>query len=155
MSALVPTGAPVSILIDHGLSEEIAEKLIEAGVGTVEKLGSMTPEELEAISGIEPSIVEKILVAVNSYYAQFEQQSSAAAEVVPDEVVPEEVVPEETPELAVAAAMQGPTDEFVEPVAQADGDGSASSVVTEDESGEDSTVPKKEFDTIKDSGEVS
>ena len=70
MSALVPTGAPVSILIDHGLSEEIAEKLIEAGVGTVEKLGSMTPEELEAIPGIEPDIVEKILIAVNSYYSR-------------------------------------------------------------------------------------
>jgi transcription termination/antitermination protein NusA len=40
MAALVPTGAPVSVLIDHGLSEEIAEKLIEAGVATVEKLGS-------------------------------------------------------------------------------------------------------------------
>jgi N utilization substance protein A len=141
MSALVPTGAPVSILIDHGLSEEIAEKLIEAGVGTVEKLGSMTPEELEAIPGIEPSIVEKILVAVNSYYAQFEQQSSAAAEVVP----------EETTEIATDGAMdvapELPTDEFVEPVAQADGDGSSAA--------EDSTVPKKEFDTIKDSGEVS
>ena len=32
MAALVPTGAPVSVLIDHGLGEEIAEKLIEAGV---------------------------------------------------------------------------------------------------------------------------
>ena len=137
MSALVPTGAPVSILIDHGLSEEIAEKLIEAGVGTVEKLGSMTPEELEVIPGIEPGIVEKILVAVNSYYAQFEQQPSAVAEVVP----------EETPEVAIDVAAKLPAEEFVEPVAQAAGDGP--------ESGEDSTVPKKEFDTIKDSGEVS
>ncbi len=32
----------------------------------------MTPEELEAIPGVGPKIVEKILVAVNSYYAQFE-----------------------------------------------------------------------------------
>ena len=32
----------------------------------------MTPEELEAIPSIGPKIVEKILVAVNSYYAQFE-----------------------------------------------------------------------------------
>ncbi len=153
MAALVPTGAPVSVLIDHGLGEEIAEKLIEAGVNTVEKLGSMTPEELEAIPGIEPAIVEKILVAVNSYYSQFEQQPPAAVEVVPEEVVGEDA-------------------EFVEPVrspareqgdAQADGDGStaepeasfALSSVTEEESPDDSTVPKKEFDTIKDSGEVS
>ena len=32
MAALVPAGAPVSVLIDHGLAEEIVEKLIEAGV---------------------------------------------------------------------------------------------------------------------------
>jgi len=31
MAALVPTGAPVSILIDHGLADDIVEKLIEAG----------------------------------------------------------------------------------------------------------------------------
>ena len=72
MAALVPAGAPVSILIDHGLGEEIVEKLIAGGIGTVEKLGSMTPEELEVISGIEPEIVQKILIAVNAYYAQFE-----------------------------------------------------------------------------------
>ena len=141
MAALVPTGAPVSVLMDHGLGEEIAEKLIEAGVGTVENLGSMTPEELETIPGIEPDIVEKILIAVNSYYSQFEQQSSAAAEV--------------PPEL-----------EAIEPVAQADGnpangDALVAQPVTElassveEESVEDSVVPKKEFDTIKNSGEVS
>src|SRR5580693_2590201 len=107
MAALVPTGAPVSVLIDHGLDESIAEKLIEAGIATVEKLGSMTPEELELIPGIEPDIVEKILIAVNSYYAQFEQPPPPPPEVVPPDVVPpdvaqdfaevapEEVVPEE------------------------------------------------------------
>jgi N utilization substance protein A len=72
MAALVPAGAPVSVLIDLGLAETIVETLIESSVGTVEKLGSMTPEELEAIPGIGPKIVEKILVAVNAYYAQFE-----------------------------------------------------------------------------------
>jgi hypothetical protein len=60
-------------------------------------------------------------------------------------------VPEDTTEIATDGAMdvapELPTDEFVEPVAQADGDGSSAA--------EDSTVPKKEFDTIKDSGEVS
>ena len=138
MAALVPTGAPVSVLIDHGLGEEIAEKLIEAGVGTVEKLGSMTPEELEAIPGIEPEIVENILVAVNSYYSQFEQQSSAAAEAVP-EVVLELEVDGDVGDGHVPAA---------EVVA-----GSASGA--EEEAAGNTTVPKTEFDTIKDSGEVS
>src|SRR6202451_4340980 len=91
MAALVVPGAPVSVLIDHGLAEDIVEKLLEAGVATVEKLGSMTPEELESIPSIGPKIVEKILVAVNSYYAQFEP--GAEVEALPaGEFIAEEVV---------------------------------------------------------------
>src|SRR5271156_880393 len=67
MAALVPAGAPVSILIEHGLAEDIVEKLLEAGVATIEKLGSMTPEELEVIPGIGSAVVEKILISVNAY----------------------------------------------------------------------------------------
>ena len=65
MAALVAPGAPVSVLIDYGLTEAVAEKLVEAGVGTVEKLGAMTPEELEEIPGIGPDSVENIQAAVN------------------------------------------------------------------------------------------
>ena len=72
MAALVPAGAPVSVLIDHGLDESVVEKLIEGGVATVEKLGGMTPEELESVPGIGSAMIEKILVAVNGYYGQFE-----------------------------------------------------------------------------------
>jgi transcription termination/antitermination protein NusA len=72
MAALTVPGAPVSVLIDYGLSEKIAEQLLESGVNTVEKLGSMTPEQLEEIPGIEPELVEKIQLAVNAYYGQFE-----------------------------------------------------------------------------------
>ena len=148
MAALVPTGAPVSVLIDHGLGEEIAEKLIEASVGTVEKLGSMTPEELELIPGIESDIVEKILVAVNSYYAQFEQQSAPSAEVVPEDSL------EETP------GMEAKTDAVIEPTGSLEDGaaadvGSAAEVAPEREIHMGSLASKKEFDTIKDSGEVS
>ena len=65
-------GAPVSVLIDYGLGEKLAELLVESGVSTVEKLGAMTPEDLEAIQGIGPLMVEKIQLAVNAYYGQFE-----------------------------------------------------------------------------------
>jgi N utilization substance protein A len=70
--ALVVPGAPVSVLSDHGLAEKIVGKLIESGVGTVEKLGSMTPEQLEEIPDIDPQMVEMIQIAVNAYYGQFE-----------------------------------------------------------------------------------
>src|SRR5579871_5284241 len=54
MAALVVPGAPVAVLIEYGVTDEILAKLMEAGIPTVEKLGSMTPEQLEEIPGIEP-----------------------------------------------------------------------------------------------------
>src|SRR5580765_1063769 len=72
MAALVAPGAPVSVLVDYGLGDKLAEKLVESGIATVEKLGSMTPEQLEEIPGIEENLVEKIQLAVNAYYGQFE-----------------------------------------------------------------------------------
>lgn len=95
MAALVAPGAPLSVLIDHGLGESLAEKLLESGVGTVEKLGSMTPEDLEAIQGIDPNLVERIQLAINSYYGQFENDGevqAGAGEPVADEPVAEEPV---------------------------------------------------------------
>jgi N utilization substance protein A len=85
MAALVPTGAPVSVLIDHGLADNIVEKLVEGGVGTVEALGSMTPEDLELLPGVDAPMIEKILMAVNGYYGQFEQPAeevTAAEELI-------------------------------------------------------------------------
>jgi N utilization substance protein A len=78
MAALVVPGAPVSVLIDHGLTEAMVEKLMVGGVSTVESLGSMTPEDLEALPGIDPETVESIQVAVNSYYGQFESSQPEA-----------------------------------------------------------------------------
>ena len=72
MAALVVPGAPVTVLADHGLSDEISEKLMAGGISTVEKLGSMTPEQLEEIPEITPEMVESIQQAVVSYYGQFE-----------------------------------------------------------------------------------
>jgi N utilization substance protein A len=80
MAAMVAPGAPVSVLIDYGLAEATVEKLIAAGTGTIEKLGGMTPEQLEEIQGIGPVGVEKIFESVNAYYAQFEQPAEAPAE---------------------------------------------------------------------------
>jgi N utilization substance protein A len=88
MAAVVP-GAPVSVLVDHGLTEAMVETLMAGGVNTVESLGSMTPEDLEAVPGIDPATVEAIQTAVNSYYGQFEGSEAA---------------PEETGDSAAAAA---------------------------------------------------
>ena len=86
MAALVAPGAPVSVLIDYGLREETVGHLVEAGVGTIEKLGSMTPEELEAIPGMA-SMVQQIQESVIAYYSQFED-SETPSEPAPQEAAP-------------------------------------------------------------------
>ncbi len=144
MAALVPAGAPVSILIDHGLAEDIAEKLIEAGVGTVEKLGAMTPEELEAIPSIEPDIVEKILVSVNSYYSQFETVPETAE------------LPAESEEVSMAETVEAPAEEPLEPTGNPGVEAVSEPMEPAVEPADgDSSASKKEFDTIKNSEEVS
>jgi N utilization substance protein A len=81
---MVISGAPVSVLLDHGLEEAIVERLIGAGIGTVERLGSMTPEQLEAIPEIDESVVEHIQSSVVSFYGQYEsegvEEASASGE---------------------------------------------------------------------------
>jgi transcription termination/antitermination protein NusA len=88
MAAMVVPGAPVSVLVDHGLTDAIIEKLMEGGIATVEQLGYMTPEQLEELPGIEPDMVEKIQSAVVSYYGQFESSVESApvesVEAAPD-----------------------------------------------------------------------
>ena len=78
MQDLVISGAPVSVLIDHGLHEAVVEKLVGADIGTVERLGSMTPEELEAIPEIDEAVVGQIQAAVMAFYGQYDQQAAEA-----------------------------------------------------------------------------
>ncbi len=110
MAALVVPGAPVAVLAEHGLSQELVAALMQAEIATVEKLGSMTPEELLEIPGIDAKAVEQIQLAVNAYYAQFEEalgvsgpdEALAASAEAPAEAGPEDSVP------ADLAAVAGP-----------------------------------------------
>ncbi|MGA2038907.1 MAG: transcription termination factor NusA [Bryobacteraceae bacterium] len=111
MAAMVAPGAPVSVLIDYGLAEKTVEKLLEAGVGTIEKLGGMTPEQLEEIQGVGPKGVEKIFECVNAYYAQFEQPVEAAGGQLAEETAADAAEPEPSDAEAEPAA-----DTEVEPV---------------------------------------
>jgi N utilization substance protein A len=67
------TGGP-STPIEHvvELGEGIIQKLVAAGITTVEGLADMTPEQLEEIPGIGEKTLEKISVAVRHYFGQFE-----------------------------------------------------------------------------------
>jgi transcription termination/antitermination protein NusA len=64
------------------LGETILEKLIAAGITTVEELADMTPEQLEEVPGIGEKTVEKISVAVRHYFGQYEEGEARPAAAV-------------------------------------------------------------------------
>jgi N utilization substance protein A len=66
------------------LGEGILEKLIAAGITTVEELADMTPEQLEEIPGIGEKTLEKISVAVRHYFGQYEEGEERPVVVVPE-----------------------------------------------------------------------
>src|ERR1700678_3892679 len=55
------------------LGEGIIQKLVTAGITTVEGLADMTPEQLEEIPGIGEKTLERISVAVRHYFGHFEE----------------------------------------------------------------------------------
>jgi N utilization substance protein A len=62
------------------LGEAITEKLVAAGITTVESLADMTPEQLEEIPGIGERTLEKITAAVRNYFVQMDAQAASGAE---------------------------------------------------------------------------
>ncbi len=55
------------------LAAGVLQKLVAAGITTVEGLADMTPEQLEEIPGIGEKTLEKISLAVRHYFGQFEE----------------------------------------------------------------------------------
>ena len=111
MEQMVAGGTPIPEI--PGIGAKTAEKLMEHGITTVQRLGEMTPEQLQEIPGIGPKMVEKIRLAVNNYYLQFEEGAQATGEgedLLPEPVgqVPP-VVPEAAEEPAPSAAEAEPS----------------------------------------------
>jgi N utilization substance protein A len=67
------------------LGEGIIQKLVAAGITTVESLADMTPEQLEEIPGIGEKTLERISVAVGHYFGHFEEGEEGAPSELPEE----------------------------------------------------------------------
>ncbi|MGA8581409.1 MAG: transcription termination factor NusA, partial [Bryobacteraceae bacterium] len=163
MAAMVAPGAPVAVLIDYGLADKTVEKLLEAGIGTIEKLGGMTPEQLEEIQGIGPRGVEKIFECVNAYYAQFEQPAEAAGgqlaveepAAAPAEAEPggeaEAAVPEGA-EPAIAAETSAAPEVVEGTEAETVAPAEAEPAGAEPQAGALEAAQSEQFDRIEDAG---
>ena len=117
MAALVNPPELVSALVAYGMGEELAGRLSAAGISSIDKLGGMTPEQLQEIPGIDPEMVESIRDSVTAYYAQFEEAAPPMEQSAQDEeqvsAAPEsDTAPGETVPLAaepeLAASTQDP-----------------------------------------------
>ena len=70
------------------LGDGIIQKLVTAGITTVEALADMTPEQLEEIPGIGEKTLEKISVAVRHYFGHFEEGEEGEGQKAPSEELP-------------------------------------------------------------------
>jgi N utilization substance protein A len=81
---------PIEAVVELG--ESVMEKLIAAGITTVESLADMTAEELSAIPGIGEKTVEKIAVAVRHYFGEYLEGEERPIPVEPVLAAGEEAV---------------------------------------------------------------
>jgi N utilization substance protein A len=95
---------PIEQVVELG--DSVMEKLIAAGITTVEALADMTAEELSEIPGIGEKTVEKIAVAVRHYFGQYEE-----GEERPVPVSSEPALIEGEEAIAAAAASDEAGDE--------------------------------------------
>ena len=72
-----PVTTPIEQVTELG--EGTIQKLIAAGITTVEGLADMTPEELEEVPGIGEKTLEKIGTAVRHYFAQLDAAADTDA----------------------------------------------------------------------------
>ncbi len=79
MEALT-AGQPLTALEEYGLDNAIGAVLVRSGITSIDKLGEMTPEQLEEIPGISNEMVESIQLAVINYYGQFDSGEQQQAE---------------------------------------------------------------------------
>jgi N utilization substance protein A len=121
MAALTAPTTPLTVLA--GVGPKTIEKIEAAGIANVEKLASMTPEQLMEIPGIGQKMVDKIYQAVNQFYegggeAATAEGGEAAVDETEVAATEESATEEDTAEAS--AATEETAEAPQEPTAGAD-----------------------------------
>jgi N utilization substance protein A len=125
------------------LGDGILQKLVTAGITTVEALADMTPEQLEEIPGIGEKTLEKISIAVRHYFGQLEEGEEGR---VPENGEAETTEPAAGKEAGESEGMNAP-----EVVADAEAEAENAAVVLEEAESvraaeaEDEVIPAEEI----------
>src|SRR5215470_5141593 len=104
MTALTAPATPLTSLA--GVGAKTIEKMEAAGINSVEKLASMTPEQLMEIPGIGEKMVDKIYQAVNRFYESGTEGAATGEGAAATEAVEGEPAAE-----AGEAGTEGPAEE--------------------------------------------
>jgi N utilization substance protein A len=100
---------PIEQVTELGVG--IIQKLVTAGITTVEALADMTPEQLEEIPGIGEKTLEKISVAVRNYFSRFEEgEGVQAPEDTESESIDAEYAEAEAAETAEGVSVETAVD---------------------------------------------
>ncbi|MGB0063467.1 MAG: transcription termination factor NusA [Terracidiphilus sp.] len=133
------------------LGDTIIQKLVAAGVTTVEALADMTPEQLEEIPGIGEKTLEKISVAVRHYFGQFEEgQAGETAEGA--ETAAEATTPGETGEAIAAESGEAVAAEDEKEAASEE---AASAEAAENEAASEEAAPVEAAEAEVPAGEAA
>lgn len=142
------------------LGESIIQKLVAAGITTVEALADMTPEQLEEIPGIGEKTLEKISAAVRHHFGQYEPGEEPAVPVATsEEPVAEDSELKQAEALADAeaateiAALEQDLTQAGEHLAQADGEMESTGPI-HDAVAEEAVLKMTESGEMAESGEV-
>jgi N utilization substance protein A len=107
------------------LGDGIIQKLVAAGITTVEALADMTPEQLEEIPGIGEKTLEKISIAVRHYFGHFEEgeeghvPEAAEGEAIDAEHAEAEAAEDKTVSMEEAAGESGEAEAANAPAVEA------------------------------------
>ncbi len=124
-----PVTTPIEQVTELG--EGTIQKLIAAGITTVEGLADMTPEELEEVPGIGEKTLEKIGSAVRHYFVQLDEKSDTDASPLGPETSEQEDANEAALDREAGAGFGSEAENGAEDESEADLDTGVSEEDTE------------------------
>jgi N utilization substance protein A len=94
-----------------GLTPSLVQKLGAAGIGTLEQLANLSPEDLQNIPGIGEKTIEKISDALSEYYTQSQAYQDQMERLAQQHMFSKDAPPEPAPENTEPAAAENVPEE--------------------------------------------